>query len=257
MAGCVHTNTAIRTAFGTRPERATRARRRGRANATVRPTTRTGGPSRRRSNPLVRALAGQVVDAEEYHHVDGEGVARWLEVSAFPIQHTVDAAPRAMIVIRDTTEATTHRESLVSFAGTVAHDLSNPLSVIDGWAEALEEDFAASDSTEAAEAAPMVQHIRSSVAQARAFIADLLARTVARDQALECERISLSTLVKHIAVSRDRPRNGGEIVAGDLVDVWADQVLLRQVLDNLIGNAMKYVAPGTAPRVVIEGERAR
>ena len=160
-----------------------------------------------------------------------------------------------MIVIRDTTAATTHRESLVSFAGTVAHDLNNPLSVIDGWAEALEEDFASSDSPDASRAAPMVQHIRASVRQARGFISDLLAHTVARDQALECELIALRNMVKHIAGTRDRPRHGGDIEAGDMIDVWADRMLLRQALDNLVGNAFKYVERGTVPRVRIEAER--
>ncbi|MCW2846708.1 MAG: hypothetical protein JWR90_682 [Marmoricola sp.] len=250
----VHTNTAIRTAFGTRPEQpleqvAEEGERDGQA---FHPD---GRPLAESENPLHRALAGEVIDGEEYHHVDGEGVARWLQVSAFPIPHAADAPPRAMIVIRDTTAATTHRESLISFAGTVAHDLNNPLSVIDGWAEALEEDFAASDSPVATRAAPMVQHIRASVHQARGFIQDLLAHTVARDQALDCESIALDNLVKHVAGTRDRPRNGGEIVAGPLVDVWADRVLLHQVLDNLVGNAFKYVERGTTPRVLIEAER--
>ena len=160
-----------------------------------------------------------------------------------------------MVVVRDVTAATSRRESLVSFAGTVAHDLNNPLSVIDGWAEALQEDLSSADHLESVQAAPMVQHIRASVEQARGFISALLAHSVSRDQALECEPIALSSMVKHIASTHDRPHQGGEIVAGDLVDVWADRVLLRQVLDNLVGNAFKYVAPGTTPRVVIGAER--
>jgi len=250
----VHTNTAIRTAFGSRPEQPVDRVAEGdeRDGQAFHPD---GRPLEDADNPLHRALAGEIIDGEEYHHIDGEGVARWLQVSAFPLPHALDAPARAMIVIRDTTATTTHRESLVSFAGTVAHDLNNPLSVIDGWAEALEEDFAASDSAEATMAAPMVQHIRASVEQARGFISDLLAHTVARDQSLECEPIPVHNLVKHIAGTRDRPRNGGEIEAGGLLDVWADRVLLRQVLDNLVGNAFKYVEKGTVPRVLVEAER--
>ena len=126
--------------------------------------------------------------------------------------------------------------------------------MIDGWAEALEDDLTAATQSDARAAAPMVQHIRAGVDQMRGFIADLLAHAVARDQTLSCEQVALRNLVKHIAATRDRPHGGGEIVAGDLLDVWADRVLLRQVLDNLIGNAFKYVAPGTVPRVLIEAE---
>jgi signal transduction histidine kinase len=102
----------------------------------------------------------------------------------------------------------------------------------------------------------MVGHIRVSVDQMRGLISGLLAHSMARDQALDLEMVSLRNQVKHIVATLDHPRGGGEIVAGDLLDVWADRVLLRQVLDNLISNALKYVARGTVPRVVVEAEEA-
>ena len=102
----------------------------------------------------------------------------------------------------------------------------------------------------------MVEHIRAGVDQMRGFITDLLAHAVARDQSLKCEPVSLTNLVKHIAATRDKPRGGGEIVPGELVDVWADRVLVRQVFDNLIGNAFKYVAPGTVPHVHVRRTRS-
>ena len=251
----LHANAALLTAFGTRPaqplERVPEAHeRKGQAYHP------DGRPLEDAANPLHRAMAGEVVEAEEIHHVDEDGAFRVLECSAFPVPTPEDAPQRVMIVLRDVTAASNYRESLVSFAGTVAHDLNNPLSVIDGWAEALEEDLGSSDSAEATLAVPMVQHIRGGVAQARGLVSDLLAHSVARDQALSCEPIPLRNLVKHIAGTRDRPRGGGEIVAGALLDVWADKVLLRQVFDNLIGNAFKYVERGIPPLVLIEAERA-
>ncbi len=249
----LHTNKALRTAFGSREDEPV-DRVQGPDENAGQAFHPDGRPLEEHENPLLRALAGEQIETEEFYHIDEYGVARWLEVSAFPMPHAVDAPARAMILIRDTTTQTQHRESLVSFAGTVAHDLNNPLSVIDGWAEALEEDLNDSDAPDALAAAPMVQHIRAGVDQMRGFIADLLAHAVARDQTLNCEPIALRNLVKHIAATRDRPEGGGEIVAGELVDVWADRVLLRQVLDNLIGNSFKYVEQGTVPRVFIEAE---
>ncbi len=250
----LHANAALLTAFGSRPaeplERMPEPHeRKGQAYHP------DGRPLDDAENPYLRAMQGEVVDGEEIHHIDEHGVFRVLEVSAFPVPNPRDTPRRAMIVIRDATAASNYRESLVSFAGTVAHDLNNPLSVIDGWAEALEEDLAAADSPQTTRALPMVQHIRASVEQARGFITALLAHSVSRDQALEGEQVSLRNMVKHIATTRDLPRTGGEILTGELLDVWGDRVLLRQVLDNLVGNAFKYVAAGTTPRVWVEAER--
>lgn len=251
----LHANQALLTAFGTREpqqfERVPEAdEKKGQA---YHPDGRVLEDA---ENPLYRALAGEIVDAEEIHHIDEFDVFRVLQCSAFPVPHAEGAPKRVMIVLRDITAASRYRESLVTFAGTVAHDLNNPLSVIDGWAEALEERLGASDSADSAAATPMVQHIRVGVTQMRAFISDLLAHAVAQDQSLKCERVSLSNLVKHIAATRDRPHGGGEIIAGDMVDVWADRVLVRQVLDNLIGNAFKYVDKATVPRVLVEAAPA-
>jgi signal transduction histidine kinase len=247
----LHANQALLTAFGTREaEPLERVDVPGEEKGQA--FYPDGRPLEDADNPLHRALAGEVVEAEEIHHTDEHGVFRVLECSAFQVPHAVNAPKRVMLVLRDITAASSYRESLVSFAGTVAHDLNNPLSVIDGWAEALEERLLESDQPDAVAAAPMVQHIRVGVDQMRGFISDLLAHAVARDQSLQCEPVSLSNVVKHIAATRDRPHGGGEILAGEMVDVWADRTLVRQVLDNLIGNSFKYVAPGTVPHVIVE-----
>ena len=249
----VHANQALLTAFGSRAaEPIERVAEPGEEKGQA--YHPDGRPLEDADNPLYRALAGEVIESEEIHHTDEFGVFRVLECSAFQVPHAEGAPKRVMIVLRDITTASNYRESLVSFAGTVAHDLNNPLSVIDGWAEALEERLSESDESDAAAAAPMVQHIRVGVEQMRAFISDLLAHAVARDQSLKCEPVSLTNLVKHIVATRDRPHGGGEIIAGELVDVWADRVLVRQVLDNLVGNAFKYVAADTVPRVLVEAE---
>jgi signal transduction histidine kinase len=249
----LHANQALLTAFGTRePEPLEHVAAPGEEKGQA--YHPDGRPLKDADNPLYRAMAGEVVEREEIHHTDEYGVFRVLECSAFQVPHAEGTPKRVMIVLRDITAASSYRESLVGFAGTVAHDLNNPLSVIDGWAEALEDRLSESDQSDAAAAAPMVQHIRVGVDQMRGFISDLLAHAVARDQSLKCEPVSLTNLVKHIVATRDRPQGGGEIVAGDLVDVWADRVLVRQVLDNLIGNAFKYVAEGTVPRVLVEAQ---
>ncbi len=44
-------------------------------------------------------------------------------------------------------------------------------------------------------------------------------------------------------------------IATDLPMVWADEVLLHHVLQNLVGNALKFVAPDRAPAICIDARR--
>ena len=205
--------------------------------------------------PYLRAIEGTEVNAQQVHvRRPGSTEPDVVEISAYPLEVEDGDPRRALVVVRDVTEERAHQDSLVAFASTVAHDLGNPLNVIDGWAELLEQDLGASTEPDAAAGVPMVRQIRTSVQQSRAFIADLLAHARARDQTLRCERVALQTLVEQVARSRGRPEQGGEVVAGELSDVWGDRLLLRQVLDNLVGNAFKYVAPGVVPRVEVTTE---
>jgi PAS domain S-box-containing protein len=209
-----------------------------------------GRPLVEEDYPYQRALRGIDVRDEEQHLRRPGAPTQVLSVSAFPLPDEAGRKRRAMVVVRDVTLERSYQDGLASFAGTVAHDLNNPLSVIDGWAEAIQEDLSETDDEMARSAVPMVQHIRAGVEQMRGFISDLLAHAVARDQTLRCEWVSLRNMVKHIAAQRDRPElRNGTIEVGELPNVWADKLLVRQVVDNLIGNATKYVAPGVVPDI--------
>jgi signal transduction histidine kinase len=85
------------------------------------------------------------------------------------------------------------------------------------------------------------------------LLGNLLLLTRARSSELQLGTVSLDALVRDTAraaadrASGPRPR----IEHGPLGLVMADETLLSQVLSNLIGNAVKYVAPGVRPVVRI------
>jgi PAS domain S-box-containing protein len=215
-----------------------------------------GRPLEDHEFPYARALAGLPVRDEEQHLRRPDAPTQILNVSAFPLPDEPGMKRRAVVVVRDITLERSYQDGLASFAGTVAHDLNNPLSVIDGWAEAIQEDLAESSDPGARAAVSMVDHIRGGVDQMRGFITDLLAHAVARDQTLRCELVSLRNMVGHIASQRDQPDlPQGGLAIGEVPDVWADKLLVRQVLDNLIGNATKYVAPGVVPVIEVSARR--
>ncbi len=85
----------------------------------------------------------------------------------------------------------------------------------------------------------------------RAFIDDLLGITVARDRPLELETVDLSTLGEEVAELRRSGDAHARISVQPGMWVEGDRFLLRQLLDNLVGNAVKYVAPGVRPTVAL------
>ncbi|MFL6024571.1 MAG: ATP-binding protein, partial [Marmoricola sp.] len=213
-----------------------------------------GLPLTREELPALRALAGEDVEAQDFHvRTPSVPLGRVVEISARPLDGDDPSAPqRALVNLRDVTLDRQHRDTLASFAGVVAHDLFSPLSLVDGWAENLEAEFAEGD-VAASTGLPMVARIRVAADHMREVIGDLLAYTVVRDQSLRMEAVDLTTLIRGLArLSAEGPSAPVIAVSDDLV-AWADAGLMRQLFDNLLGNATKYVERGVRPAIAVTG----
>ncbi|WP_457111581.1 ATP-binding protein [Marmoricola sp. URHA0025 HA25] len=206
--------------------------------------------------PQLLALRGEDVAPQDFHlRTESVPQGRVLQISASPVPSVgPDDRPRGMVNIRDVTLERQHRDGLASFAGVVAHDLYNPLTLVSGWAEALEQELTGG-SLSPSVGLPMVNRLRDATDRMREIIGDLLDYTVARDQSLRPAWVDLTAELRALALLRiDGPGNPLITVGPDL-ELWADVGLVRQLFDNLLGNAVKYVAPATRPRVDIRGRR--
>ncbi|WP_306205895.1 ATP-binding protein [Actinoplanes sp. RD1] len=218
--------------------------------------------------PYRRALAGDPVTAMDIL-VRNPGVpdGRIVSVSSSAIPGELDGIHYAVTVFHDVTAERRHRDELASFAGVVAHDLLNPLATVEGWTELLAEAFAEDPGhPAAAEAADGVARIRRAAGRMRNLINDLLAYTTARDASITPIPLDLNAVVTDIATARiDQAQSNHTPVPvfdiGELHTVQADPVLVRQLLDNLISNSIKYTAPGVVPSLRIasdtEGDQVR
>ncbi|MEV4639899.1 ATP-binding protein [Actinoplanes sp. NPDC049548] len=180
---------------------------------------------------------------------------RILHVAATQIPRLVDGRPCTVSIFSDVTADRRHRDELASFAGVVAHDLLNPLATVEGWSDAavsaLEE---APEHAAVEDARDGLRRIQRAGTRMRNLINDLLAYTTARDAALATVDLPLGAVVADLATARvDQAQSGGGPVPRFHVDelrpVHADPVLIRQLLDNLISNAIKYTAPGVTPEL--------
>jgi signal transduction histidine kinase len=154
-------------------------------------------------------------------------------------------------------------EELSAFAGLVSHDLKSPLASVAGYVDLMR--GLAEDGTMPAEARPFLDRISNGVQRMRTLIDDLLAFATARNAAPDIAAVDLNTLADDVvAMNTDRLRlRGGpdqlfpDVYVAALPAVAADPMMVRQLMDNLIGNALKYVQPGRAARVDVTAEPGR
>lgn len=245
-------------------------------NQTVRDLLGMGPPTSERVQPSeaygLTTLDGQLLDeaAMPYQPTLRDGVVVGpldflavhtglrLEITSHPLPRTTPDEPRrAMIHLRDVTTARQQRDQLAAFSRTVAHDLRNPLTLVRGWSEMLRDDLASgSGGPDAVGLLPVVDQVLAGAEHMRRTIEDLLTFAVAEDHQLQFADVDVTALAEDLAdLRRPGPAAPRIEVATDL-RAWADEALLRQVLDNLLGNAVKYADPARAPRISVTGERS-
>jgi signal transduction histidine kinase len=204
--------------------------------------------------PLIRALNGESTDGVELIIRNAgrpEGVL--LSIDGRPL-HPSAGEHGAVAVCRDVTELRRYQTELTLFAGVVAHDLKAPLATVRGHAELAVEDLP-DDLPETADARDGLRRIVRAVDRMDMLIETMLAYTTSRHAPLRAVAVRPAPLAREIIEDRitglgpDGPVP--EWSVGPLPAVRADPAMLRHVLDNLIGNALKYVSPGTTPRVEV------
>jgi signal transduction histidine kinase len=214
-----------------------------------------GAPLADADLPYARALAGEEVppmDVLVRNAAVPEG--RIVRFNVARIEHA-DTPQHVVVVFHDVTTDRRHRDELMSFAGRVAHDLLNPLTTIDGWAEVLEEELAGYRPAE------RVTRIQRAAARMRTFLNGLIAYTTARDGKLIPTTINLSLLLGDIVNSRlDQADSDGQappyFEIAQMEAIEGDPVLIRQLLENLIDNAVGPMPPGVTPYVSISCQPA-
>ena len=142
-------------------------------------------------------------------------------------------------------------DELEAFAYSVSHDLRAPLRAMEGFAQALDEDYAeALDET----ARMYTERIVTAAARMDQLIQDLLAYSRLTREEVTPRAVDLDVIVAEAleSLARDIQRRDARVtVERPLPRVMGNRVMLRQVISNLVGNAITYVAPDRAPRVRI------
>lgn len=132
-------------------------------------------------------------------------------------------------------------EELEAFCYSVSHDLRAPLRHMDGFSQALIEDYGESLEEGARE---MLQIVRESSQQMGSLIDSLLALSRLSRSVMECSTVDVSQMVRKISedLSRSNPERKVTWIIAEGVQVLADRGLLQRAMYNLLENAWKYTS---------------
>ena len=140
-----------------------------------------------------------------------------------------------------TADLTEANEDLQRFGYSMSHDLSGPIRAVGGNARVLEEDFG---SVLGEEGLYAVGRIRAAAARMDQLSKGLLRLARLSATPLELVQVDLSSIVKAVRSDLselDRARNVSWRIEEGLT-VHADELLIRSLIENLLGNAWKYTS---------------
>ncbi|MEQ8784967.1 MAG: PAS domain S-box protein [Pirellulaceae bacterium] len=145
---------------------------------------------------------------------------------------------------------------LEEFAYVASHDLQEPLRKIRAFGDLLVEEYGHQLGEEGQD---YVQRMQRAAGRMQTLIDDLLtlSRVVRKGRSLD--QVDLNEVVQSVLIDLEARITSAEatVEVGVLPTVEADPTHMRQLFQNLIGNALKYRRPGVASRVKVAARPTR
>lgn len=151
-------------------------------------------------------------------------------------------------LLRRSAELETANKELESFSYSVSHDLRAPLRGIDGFSQALQEDYSGSlDAT----GKNYLSRIRAGTKRMGNLIDDLLNLARVTRAEMHRETINLSKMAAEIVkeLEASEPHRSVTVQIDKGLAANCDSRLVRIVLQNLLGNSWKFTAKRTDARL--------
>lgn len=144
-------------------------------------------------------------------------------------------------------------KELEQFAHIVSHDLQAPLRMVMCFSELLAVRYRGRLDTTADE---FISTIQDGASTMEALIRTLLNYATVGQEPMTRERVGLATVIDKVVITLQPTIEElrAKVSHGELPTVYGDRILLQQLVQNLVGNALKYRDPSVTPHVRIAAE---
>lgn len=140
---------------------------------------------------------------------------------------------------------------LQDFASVASHDLQEPLRKIQAFGDLLKTEFG---STLPDDAKQYLQRMQNAAARMQVLINDLLAFSRVTTKAQPFVPVSLEKVTQEVLSDLEVhiQQVQGEVEVGSLPTIDADPLQMRQLIQNLISNSLKFHQPDVPARIEIQ-----
>ena len=190
----------------------------------------------------------------------GDGAVKYYELNfedgrVFNAQHTPIPDIGSAITMQDITYLKRLDQMKSDFVHTVSHDLRSPLTAVLGYAELVERVGPLTEQQQ-----EFVRRIQGSVQNITALVNELLdlgrleAGFDSRRETVQLESILTYSLGLFEPLVNQKDLQISQEIEGGLPPLRANPIRIRQMIDNLIGNAVKYTPQGGKISVMVHAE---
>jgi DNA-binding response OmpR family regulator len=182
----------------------------------------------------VRAQLRRKQIEDEYRSIHSELLRKQVEAAEAKASQAIAEARAAMV-----DELERKNRELEAFTYSVSHDLRAPLRSINGFSRILKTEFG--DQLD-----PKAHHYLNNVIRGSTRMSELIEALLELSRvsraAFKRKSVDVSRLARAIAgeLAQSDPERGVEFVVDEDLQADADPVLIRSVLENLLGNAWKF-----------------
>lgn len=168
---------------------------------------------------------------------------RLIEEQKEQLEATINEKDELLLMLKE------RNEELDTFNYSVSHDLKTPLRNINSFSRLLERRYKDKLDENGLE---YLGFIVDGTAKMNALIDDLLEYSKIRHTELKLEPLNMNLMVEGSFLELTQSlENRPNLIMADLPMITGDKVLMRQVWDNLMSNAIKYSSKNIAAEITV------